>query len=73
MDGSQFDAWTRRRLGLAAGGLATSLAVLTATGSIAARKGKRKRSGAASCFRVAHPKGRAIIVAVVSTAIRLPT
>lgn len=43
MDGAEFDAWTRRRLGLAAGGLATSLAALTATGSVAARKGKKKK------------------------------
>ena len=43
MDGSQFDAWTRRRLGWAAGVLATYLAGLTATHPVAAKKGKKKR------------------------------
>jgi hypothetical protein len=41
MDGLQFDAWTRRRVGLAAGGALAGLAGLAKTG--AKKKGKRKR------------------------------
>ncbi|MCI3953586.1 MAG: hypothetical protein K0R53_3086 [Burkholderiales bacterium] len=74
MDGPQFDAWTRRRLSVAAGGLATSLAGLAAIGPTAAKRAKRrKRSGAATCSRRAPPRGRTTGVAVVSTATRLPT
>ena len=42
MDGSQFDAWTRRRVGLAAGGLAGSLLSLEAVKVAAAKKKKKK-------------------------------
>jgi hypothetical protein len=42
MDGSRFDAWTRRRFGLATGGLATLVAGLYAAASGFAKK-KRKR------------------------------
>jgi hypothetical protein len=44
MDGSRFDAWTRRQFGLAAGGLAGSL--LTLAGLVdaeAKKKGKKKK------------------------------
>ena len=47
MDGSQFDAWTRRGFGAAAGGLAGSLLALAALPVAAAKKkgkrGKKKR------------------------------
>lgn len=43
MDGSRFDAWTRRRFGLAAGGLAASLFGLLSLDGGNARKRKRKR------------------------------
>ena len=43
MDGSRFDAWTRRRFGLAAGGVAAALAGLIPTGEDAAAKRKRKK------------------------------
>jgi hypothetical protein len=41
MDGMEFDAWTRRRFGVAAGGLAASLLALA--GAIDTDAGKRKR------------------------------
>lgn len=45
MDGSRFDAWTRRRFGLAAGGLVGSFAGLFGIGEddAKAKKGKKKR------------------------------
>jgi hypothetical protein len=44
MDGAHFDAWTRRRFGLAAGGLATSLwSALTLEDGAAKKKHKKKR------------------------------
>ena len=44
MDGSRFDAWTRRRFGLAVGGLASSLLALDGFKVAAAKKkGKKKR------------------------------
>jgi hypothetical protein len=43
MDASRFDAWTRRRFGGAAGGLAVSLLALAAGDDTAARKRKRSR------------------------------
>ena len=43
MDGSQFDAWTRRSVGLAAGGLAGSLLAVSGIAGIAAKKGKGKK------------------------------
>jgi hypothetical protein len=42
MDGSRFDAWTRRRFGAAAGGLAGSLLGLAAFTGTAAKKRCRK-------------------------------
>ena len=42
MDGSRFDAWTRRRFGLAAGGAVGSLLVLSGSGADAG-DGKKKR------------------------------
>ncbi len=41
MDGSQFDVWTRRSFGLAAGGLSASL--LTVAGVEAKKKRKKKK------------------------------
>jgi hypothetical protein len=47
MDGSEFDAWTRRRFGLAAGGALAVLAGLdTTTGAKKKRKKRCKRLGA---------------------------
>jgi hypothetical protein len=43
MDGSRFDSWTRRRVGLAAGGIVTSLLGLTDLDGASARKKRRKR------------------------------
>jgi hypothetical protein len=43
MDGSRFDAWTRRHFGLAAGGLAASLMGLAASGDVEAKKKKKKK------------------------------
>ncbi len=42
MDGSQFDAWTRRGFGAAAGGLAGSLLAMAAIPGAKAKKKKRK-------------------------------
>jgi hypothetical protein len=42
MDASRFDAWTRRRLGWAAGGLATSLFNLSTLDGAAAKKKKKR-------------------------------
>ena len=55
VDGSQFDAWTRRRFGLAAGGLVASLLGLTRLDAEAKKhkkkrkRKKRKRNQAAVC------------------------
>jgi hypothetical protein len=43
MDGSHFDAWTRRRFGVAAGGLAGSLLAQAGTPGAEAKKGKKKK------------------------------
>mgnify|MGYP000141384706 CR=1 FL=1 len=44
MDGTQFDAWTRRRFGLAAGGIGASLLGVAALDEAEAkRSGKKKR------------------------------
>ena len=45
MDGSRFDAWTRRRFGLAVGGLAGSLLGIVGGGSddLAAKQKKKKK------------------------------
>jgi hypothetical protein len=43
MDGSRFDAWTRRHFGLAAGGLAASLMWLAAFADTDAKKKKKKK------------------------------
>ena len=42
MDGSGFDAWTRRRFGLAAGGLAASVAAMAGFADAEAKKKKKK-------------------------------
>src|SRR5262245_41081477 len=43
LDGSRFDAWTRRRLGLAAGGFVASLLALVGVDAAAKKKGKKKK------------------------------
>jgi hypothetical protein len=43
MRNSRFDLWTRRRFGLATGGLAASLLAVAASGDAEARKKRRKR------------------------------
>ena len=44
MDGSRFDAWTRRRFGLAAGGLAGTLFALVAPDdAVLSKRGKKKK------------------------------
>jgi hypothetical protein len=43
MDGSRFDAWTRRRFGLAAGGLAGSLVALESAKVATASQKKKKK------------------------------
>lgn len=43
MDGSGFDAWTRRRFGMAAGGLAASVAAMTGLAGAKAAKKKKKK------------------------------
>ena len=43
MDSSRFDTWTRRRFGLAAGGMAATLARLTSPADADARNKKKKK------------------------------
>ncbi len=43
MDGSRFDAWTRRRFGLAAGGFAGALRGLMGFDGAVAKKGKKRK------------------------------
>jgi hypothetical protein len=43
MDGSQFDVWTRRRFGLAAGGLSASLLTLASLEDAEAKKRKKRK------------------------------
>lgn len=50
MNDARFDAWTRRRFGLAAGGLAAALIPVIAVPDAAARKRKKKR-----CVRPGNP------------------
>lgn len=50
MDGSRFDAWTRRRVGLAAGGAVGSLLGLLAPGADDAGAKKKKR-----CRKLGQP------------------
>ncbi len=56
MDGPQFDAWTRRRFGLAAGGLAAALAEWHTTDARKKRKRKRCRKFGKPCTRGAKRK-----------------
>lgn len=55
MDGVRFDAWTRRRFGMAAAGLATLLSPLAAR-DIAAKKKRKKRC--LKLGRVCEPGGK---------------
>jgi hypothetical protein len=43
VEGPRFDAWTRRRFGIAAGGLSASLLGLAAIDDTEAKKGKKKK------------------------------
>ncbi len=45
MDGSHFDAWTRRRFGVIAGGLAVSLLGVASSDEAIARRKRRKKKG----------------------------
>jgi hypothetical protein len=62
VDGSRFDAWTRRRFGLAAGGLAGSLLALVhagqddVTATKKKKKKKKKRCGRLGAF--CNPDGK---------------
>ena len=60
MDGSRFDAWTRRRFGLAAGGLAGSLLSLIGIGpdDAQARKGKKKKRRCKKLGQPCKPTGK---------------
>jgi hypothetical protein len=51
MDGPRFDAWTRRRVGLLAGGLTASLLRLPAADLVGARRRKRKKKAACRPLR----------------------
>jgi hypothetical protein len=52
MDGSRFDAWTRRRFSFAAGGLAATLWGLLALEDTAAKKKKTKKK---RCKKLSQP------------------
>jgi hypothetical protein len=52
MDGSRFDEWTRRRFGLVAGGVATSLLGLAALEAEAKKKKKKKRKKKKRCRKL---------------------
>jgi hypothetical protein len=49
MDGSGFDAWTRRRFGMAAGGLAASVAAMAGFGEAGAKNKKKCRKFGDRC------------------------
>ncbi|MCC7021923.1 MAG: hypothetical protein IT338_03805 [Thermomicrobiales bacterium] len=55
MDGSRFDAWTRRRFGLAAGGLAASLLGLA---GFEETEAKRKKKRCKKLNKPCKPKGK---------------
>jgi hypothetical protein len=58
MEGSQFDVWTRRRFGLAAGGLSASLLAVTGVEAKKKRKKKKKKK----CIKLGQecdPDGKA--------------
>src|SRR5690349_2141296 len=62
MDGSRFDAWTRRRFGLIAGGLATTLFGWTVP-QVARAKKKKKHKKRSTCLPlgdVCNPSGNRI-------------
>ena len=52
MDGSSFDGWSRRRVGVAAGGLAAALLSLAGMGEAAAKKKKKKKKKKKCCLAV---------------------
>lgn len=52
MDGSRFDAWTRRRFGLAMGGLAASLRSAASPDNAEAKKNRKKRKKKKPCQTV---------------------
>jgi hypothetical protein len=56
MDGSRFDSWTRRRIGLAASGLAVALAGLFPVD--AKKKKKRKKKQCKKLGATCSPTGR---------------
>jgi hypothetical protein len=57
MDGSQFDAWTRRGFGAAAGGLAGSLLAMSAIPGAEAKKGKKKKKKCKKLGDTCQPNG----------------
>lgn len=56
MDGSRFDRWTRRRIGLVASGLGTSLlAQVIPTTTAAAKRKKKPKQNAFGCLDIGKP------------------
>jgi hypothetical protein len=59
MDGSRFDAWTRRRFGVAAGGAAATLFGLASLSDAAAKKKRKKRpKRCRKLWATCSPRGR---------------
>jgi hypothetical protein len=59
MDGSQFDVWTRRGFGLAAGGLSAALLSMTGLPEAMAKKKHKKKKKCVKFGETCSPTGKA--------------
>ena len=58
MDGPEFDAWTRRRFGLATGGALAALAGFGETGAASKKSKKRKKKRCRKHLQTCKPGGK---------------
>lgn len=58
MNGGSFDAWSRRRVGMVAGGLAASLLGIVPSEDTAAKKKRKKKKRCKKLRESCNPEGR---------------
>jgi hypothetical protein len=58
MDGSRFDAWTRRRFGLTAGGATVALLAGVRADAVAKKKNKKKKKRCKKLLQPCSPGGK---------------